>query len=173
MRLNKMIGELYDATKLNSGNFELEKTWFDFEDMIEEALDTLEVLHPDYSIIVEGECSSPVYGDRYRLIQVVTNFLSNGIKYSNNKTQVVIRLREENGLVTVAVKDEGLGIPAKQLPYVFDRFFRAEKTRNMEGIGLGLYLCSKIINAHDGKIWAESEEGKGSVFYFSIPAGTK
>ena len=140
MRLNKMIGELYDATKLNSGNFELEKTWFDFEDMIEEALDTLEVLHPDYSIIVEGECSSPVYGDRYRLIQVVTNFLSNGIKYSNNKTQVVIHLREENGLITVAVKDEGLGIPAKQLPYVFDRFFRAEKTRNMEGIGLGLYL---------------------------------
>lgn len=71
--------------------------------------------------------------------------------------------------VTVSVKDEGLGIPENQLPYIFNRFFRTEKTRNLEGIGLGLYLCRQIIHAHNGKVWVESEEGKGSVFYFSIP----
>lgn len=169
MRLNKMIGELYDVTKFNSGKFQLEKSEFDFEEMVEEALDTLEVLHPDYSIIVEGESPEPVYGDRYRLIQVVTNFLSNGIKYSNNNTKVFIHLQQENGWVTVSVKDEGLGIPSRQLPFIFARFFRSEKTRNLEGMGLGLYLCNRIIEAHNGKIWVESEEGKGSSFYFSIP----
>ncbi|MEJ7588041.1 MAG: PAS domain-containing sensor histidine kinase [Ferruginibacter sp.] len=169
MRLNKMIGELYDATKFHSGNFVPEKTSFDFEEMLEEALDTIEVLHPDYSIILEGECPVPVYGDRYRLIQVVTNFLSNGIKYSNNNTKVFINVKQDEGHVVVSVKDEGLGISPKQLPHIFGRFFRAEKTKNLEGIGLGLYLCRRIIEAHEGKIWAESEEGKGSTFYFSIP----
>ena len=71
--------------------------------------------------------------------------------------------------ITVSVKDKGLGISPKQLPYIFDRFFRAEKTKNLEGIGLGLFLCRQIISAHRGKVWAKSEEGKGSVFYFSIP----
>jgi PAS domain S-box-containing protein len=169
MRLNKMIGELYDATKFHSGNFNLEKTAFDFERMIEEALDTLEVLHPDYDIIVEGECSRQVYGDRYRLIQVVTNFLSNGIKYSNKNTKVLITLNQDEENVTVSVKDDGLGISAKQLPHIFGRFFRAERTKNLEGIGLGLYLCRRIVEAHSGRVWAESEEGKGSTFFFSIP----
>jgi len=170
LRLNKMIGELYDATKFNSGHFTIEKTTFDFEDMIEEALDTIEVLHPDYTIVVEGECTRPVYGDRYRLIQVVTNYLSNGIKYSNNNTNVLINIRQTEDSVIVSVKDEGLGISPKHLPHIFGRFFRAEKTKNLEGIGLGLYLCRRIIEAHGGKVWAESEEGKGSKFFFSIPA---
>ncbi|MEO6730262.1 MAG: PAS domain-containing sensor histidine kinase [Ferruginibacter sp.] len=169
MRLNKMIGELYDATKFNAGHFRLEKSVFDFEQMIEEALDTIEVLQPDYTIQVEGECPVPVYGDRYRLIQVVTNYLSNGIKYSNGHTIVTIRMRLENNNVTVSVKDYGLGIAPQHLPHIFSRFFRTEKTKNLEGIGLGLYLCRRIIEAHDGKVWAESEEGKGSTFFFSIP----
>ena len=67
------------------------------------------------------------------------------------------------------MKDEGLGISKNQLPYIFERFFRAEKTKNLEGIGLGLYLCRQIIHAHKGQVWAESEEGKGSTFHFSIP----
>jgi PAS domain S-box-containing protein len=169
MRLNRMISELYDATKFNSGNFTLEKAPFNFEEMIEEALDTIEVLHPDYSIVLEGECPVLVYGDRYRLIQVVTNYLSNGIKYSNNNTKVYINIGQENNDVVVSVRDEGLGISPKQLPHIFGRFFRAERTKNLEGIGLGLYLCRRIVEAHNGKVWAESEEGKGSTFYFSIP----
>jgi signal transduction histidine kinase len=67
------------------------------------------------------------------------------------------------------VKDEGFGIPKNQIPFLFERFFRVQKTRNIEGIGLGLYLCQQIILAHKGEIWAESEEGKGSTFYFTIP----
>ncbi len=168
-RLNKMIAELYDATRINSGNLKLDISAFNFKDMIDEAIDTIEVLQPSYNIVVEGEGDITVKGDRYRLIQVVTNYLSNGIKYSDGKTEVVLNMSHDNEKIIVSVKDEGLGISSKQLPYIFERFFRAEKTKNLEGIGLGLYLCRQIIHAHKGQVWVESEEGKGSTFYFSIP----
>ncbi len=168
-RLNKMIAELYDATRINSGNLKLDISTFNFAEMIEEAIDTVKVLQPSYNIVVKGNGNIKVSGDRYRLIQVVTNYLSNGIKYSDGKTDVILTMSHDNKTVTVSVKDEGLGISAKQLPFIFERFFRAEKTKNLEGIGLGLYLCRQIIHAHNGKVWAESEEGKGSTFYFSIP----
>ncbi|MEP6952345.1 MAG: PAS domain-containing sensor histidine kinase [Ginsengibacter sp.] len=168
-RLNKMIAELYDATRINSGNLKLDITTFNFEDMINEAIDTVEVLQPSYNIVVKGDGNIQISGDRYRLIQVVTNYLSNGIKYSNGRTDVILTIYSDDKTVTVSVKDEGLGIPEKQLPYIFERFFRAEKTKNLEGIGLGLYLCRQIIHAHNGRVWVESEEGKGSTFYFSIP----
>lgn len=169
MRLNKMIAELYDAAKVNSGHLLLEISTFNFGAMIREAIKTVEVLHPSYNIIVEGEGDITVKGDRHRLIQVVTNYLSNGIKYSNGHTDVVLNMHYTPDRVVVAVKDNGLGISKKHLPHIFERFFRAEKTKNLEGIGLGLYLCRQIIHAHKGQVWAESEEGKGSTFYFSIP----
>jgi PAS domain S-box-containing protein len=172
-RLNKMIGELYDTTRLNSGNFHLEISEFNFEDMVKEAIETIEVLQPAYNIVVKGNGNILVQGDRYRLIQVMTNYLGNGIKYSNGKTDVTLTMQHDENSVVVSVKDEGLGISKSQLPYIFDRFFRAEKTRNIEGMGLGLYLCRQIIGAHNGRVWAESEEGKGSTFYFSIPVNYK
>ena len=168
-RLNKMIAELYDATKINAGKLRLDVTTFNFEEMVTEAIGTIQVLHPSYHINLRGDMNLEVSGDRYRLIQVVTNYLSNGIKYSNGKKDVQLSVSHDNATVTVSVEDEGLGIPKNQLPFIFNRFFRSEKTRNLEGIGLGLYLCRQIIHAHNGKVWVESEEGKGSVFYFSIP----
>jgi signal transduction histidine kinase len=169
MRLNKMITELYDATRVYSGNLQLEISTFNFSEMISEAIETVEVLQPAYNIIVKGNGNINVRGDRYRLIQVVTNYLSNGIKYSNGRTDVILTITHDENTITVSVEDNGLGISKSQLPYIFERFFRAEKTKNLEGIGLGLYLCRQIISAHKGQVWAKSEEGKGSTFYFSIP----
>jgi len=169
MRLNKLIGELYDAAKMKSGNLKLNISSFNFQEMIKEAIDTVKILHPSYNIVVKGNGNIETNGDRYRLIQVVTNYLSNGIKYSDGNTEVELCINYTDKSITVAVKDYGLGISPKQLPFIFDRFFRAEKTKNLEGIGLGLYICRQIINAHQGEVWAESKEGKGSTFYFSIP----
>lgn len=169
MRLNKMIAELYDATKVGSGNMLLETSQFNFGEMIKEAIDTIEVLQPDYKIVVKGKADIVVQADRYRMIQVITNYLSNGIKYSKGSDEVELTIKHDNKSITVSVKDSGLGISKEQLPYIFNRFFRAEKTKNLEGVGLGLYLCRQIIKAHNGKVWVESEEGKGSIFYFSIP----
>jgi signal transduction histidine kinase len=148
---------------------QLEMTEFNFKDMVKEAIETVEVLQPDYRIVVKGNADVLVQGDRYRLIQVITNYLSNGIKYSKGSREVELTMQHEGKTITVSVKDKGLGISKEQLPYIFNRFFRAEKTKNLEGVGLGLYLCRQIIKAHKGNVWAESEEGKGSTFYFSIP----
>ncbi len=168
-RLQKMITELYEATRINSGYLQLEVTKFNFGEMVNEAILTIEVLQPSFNIVLKDDTNFQVTADRYRLIQVMTNYLSNGIKYSNGKTEVSLSVIHDENSVTVSVKDEGLGISKGQLPYVFERFFRVEKTRNIEGIGLGLYLCHQIIQAHKGQVWAESEEGKGSTFFFSIP----
>ena len=170
-RLNKMIAELYEATKVNSGVLKLDMEVFHFGEMILESIETVEILQSSNNFIVEGDGNFLVKGDRYRLIQVVTNFIGNGIKYSNGKEDVTLTISHNDETVTVSVRDKGLGISPGNLAHVFERFFRAEKTKNLEGIGLGLYLCQQIIIAHDGKIWAESEEGKGSVFYFTIPIG--
>jgi len=168
-RLNKMITELYDSEKVNAGRFELDITTFNIDEMLKEAVETTQALHPMYNIIQKGAAGIAVKGDRYRLMQVVTNYLSNGIKYSNGEKEVTISVSKNNNSVIVCVEDKGLGISADQLPYIFDRFFRAEKTRNLEGIGLGLYLCRRIMDAHNGRVWAESEDGKGSRFYLSLP----
>ncbi len=168
-RLNKMIAELYNSTKISSGNINLEKAPYHFREMIQEAVKTINILQPYYNIIVEGDGDFTVEGDFYRMMDVVTNYLSNGIKYADGSTDVVLTISRDEATATVSVKDKGLGIPEAQLPYIFERFFRAEKTKDLEGLGLGLYLCQRIIHAHYGKVWAESEEGKGSTFYFSVP----
>jgi len=168
-RMNKMIAGLYESTKVNAGHFLLDYSEFNFREIVDEAIDTVEILQPSFEIAVIGNGDFKVVADRYRLIQVITNLLSNAIKYSNGNKEVTLSISSDNQTVTVSVKDEGTGIPNDYLPYVFERFFRIKKTRNIEGIGLGLYLCRQIIRAHHGQIWAESEEGKGSTFYFSIP----
>lgn len=168
-RMNKMIAGLYESTKVNAGQFLLDYSEFNFGEMVSEAIETIQGLNPSFHISVIGDADFNVIADRYRLIQVITNFLSNAIKYSNENKEVILSIAHDDQNVTVSVKDEGAGISRDYLPYVFERFFRIKKTRSIEGIGLGLYLCRQIIRAHNGHVWVESEEGKGSTFYFSIP----
>ncbi|MGN6800305.1 MAG: ATP-binding protein [Ginsengibacter sp.] len=171
-RMNKMITGLYEATKVHSGYFPLDLSEFYFENMVKEAIDTIQALNPDYNILKEGDGNFKVVADRFRLIQVITNFLSNAIKYSNGNKEVKLTVTHSNDLASVHVKDHGTGIPKEHLPFVFERFFRVEKTRKIEGIGLGLYLCRQIIRSHGGKVGVESEENKGSDFFFTIPLNT-
>ena len=168
-RMNIMIKGLYESTKVHSGYFPLDVSGFTFDEMVDEAIDTIQGLHPSFKISREGNGKCKVVADRNRIIQVITNFLSNAIKYSNGHNEVKVIVTHDAKSVTVYVKDYGVGIPKDHIPYVFERFFRMEKTRNIEGIGLGLYLCKQIIRAHKGTIGADSEETKGSVFYFTIP----
>jgi two-component system CheB/CheR fusion protein len=137
--------------------------------MVNEAIETIRALYPSFQIIREGDDNFYIMADRNRIMQVITNFLSNAIKYSNDEKEIKLILSRDSKSVTVSVKDKGLGISKDYLPYVFERFFRTEKTRNIEGIGLGLYLCRQIIRSHHGTVGAESEENKGSIFYFTIP----
>ncbi|MBE7173520.1 MAG: PAS domain S-box protein [Williamsia sp.] len=168
-RLNTIISELHDATKAGSGHLQIEKKPFIFEDMVNESIETVKLLHPAYTIIKTGHATIQINADRYRLVQVMNNYLSNAIKYSFESRKVWVHLQAEAGQVITEVRDEGTGIAEDQLPFIFTRYFRAAKTMNVEGLGLGLYLSSEIIKAHGGRVWLNSKEGEGSTFYFSIP----
>jgi PAS domain S-box-containing protein len=168
-RMDTMISSLYESSKVHSGYFPLDISEFHFGGMVNEAIETIGALHPTFKIIKEGDDNFYISADRTRIIQVITNFLSNAIKYSNGADEVKLIISRDPKSVTVSVKDKGLGISKDHLPYVFERFFRTEKARKIEGIGLGLYLCRQIIRSHHGTVGAESEENKGSTFYFTIP----
>jgi PAS domain S-box-containing protein len=168
-RLKKLINELYKSTKLISGNFDPESSLFDFDHMIEESIYSIRQVYPLFTVVKHEGTGIQLFADRDKLIQVMTNYLTNAIKYSDGNTRIEVNTKVENGFVTVSVRDHGRGIPAKDLPYIFNRFFRAEKTKSLEGLGLGLFLSRQIVAAHQGRTWVESEEGKGSTFYFCVP----
>ncbi|HMG81506.1 MAG TPA: ATP-binding protein [Ferruginibacter sp.] len=168
-RLNNIIAELYEDTLNNSGNLILKYSAFPALEFLQEAIETIRVTHPESNLAIKSFKTTPIKGDKYKLIQVLTNYLDNAIKYSAPGTAIIIDIQQKDKQLIVSVKDNGKGIPKDEVPYVFERFFRAKKTKNLQGIGLGLHLSKQIINAHKGVVWVQSEEGNGSTFYFSIP----
>jgi PAS domain S-box-containing protein len=168
-RLKKLINELYRSTKLISGNYDLVREAFELDGLIEESVLAMTQAHPVYSIVRKGVREIRLSGDRDKLLQVLTNYLSNAIKYSDGGLHIEVVVSVREGSVIVSVADKGQGIPARELPYIFNRFYRAERTRSLEGLGVGLFLSRQIVEAHRGRTWVESVEGEGSVFYFSLP----
>jgi len=111
-----------------------------------------------------------VHADKNRIEQVVSNFLSNALKYSPHSDEIIIKTELKETSLRVAVKDFGIGIPKDKADYIFDRFFRVEESSHLfSGLGLGLYISAEIIERHGGKIGVISEENKGSEFWFEIP----
>ena len=169
-RLKKLVNELYNSTKLISGNYDLQGEVFDFDELAEETVAAIRLAHPDYDIELRGKAELTLSADKDKLMQVLTNYLTNAVKYSGGNTHIEVSVAVRDGSLVVAVTDRGKGIPAKELPFVFNRFYRAEKTRNLEGLGIGLFLSRQIVEAHQGRTWVESVEGEGSTFYFSLPS---
>jgi PAS domain S-box-containing protein len=169
-RLKKLVNELYNSTKLISGNYDLQGEVFDFDELVEETILAIRQAHPSYQIELRGKAGLTLSADKDKLMQVLTNYLTNAVKYSGGNTHIEVSVVVRDGSLVVAVTDRGKGIPAKELPFVFNRFYRAEKTRNLEGLGIGLFLSRQIVEAHQGRTWVESTEGEGSTFYFSLPS---
>ena len=107
--------------------------------------------------------------DKSRLEQVLVNLIHNSVKFTKPGGEITLEAEAVIGGVRCAVRDTGAGIPAESLSRIFERFYRVDKSRTGSGTGLGLSISKHIVEAHGGKIWAESDEGRGSVFYFEIP----
>ena len=110
--------------------------------------------------------------DKGMIEEVILNLFSNAVKYSPEKTSITISVEGKENELVIAVKDEGYGISKESLPEIFDKFYRVtdnENVRDIEGSGLGLSLVKEIVELHGGLVWVESQIGKGSTFYFSIP----
>jgi len=170
-KLTLLINNLLDVTKIHEGGLMYNKEQMNLADVVEEIAGEMQRTTLTHSIVFEHTADAIINGDKERIGQVLTNLVSNAVKYSAPNSPVVIKLRQENGMAVCSIKDAGLGIPAAQQDKVFEKFYRVSG-KNMHtypGLGLGLYLVKDIIAKHNGEVWFESEEGKGSVFYFSLP----
>lgn len=169
-RLNNLITDLLDVSKIQSGNIELHAEPFDFDKMIEETVSTMQLSTQSHQLKIQGKAGTMVTGDESHLVQVVNNLISNAIKYAPDTDKVLIYISKVSEYIKVSVTDYGIGISAEDQTNVFGRFFRGgDIQKRFPGMGIGLYICEQIIKNHGGTIWVESEKGKGSTFSFTIP----
>lgn len=170
-KLTSLIGDLLDVTKIEGGQLQLNNAWFAFHELVEEVMEELQRTTTRHHITCPKKLHMMVYGDRERLGQVITNFLTNAIKYSPQAEQILVSVSSDQQSVSLSVQDFGMGIPQEKQEHVFERFYRVSGKAHdtVPGIGLGLYISARIIERQGGRIWVESEEGKGSHFSFTVP----
>lgn len=171
-RLMNLINDLLSIDKLQSGMLEIIPRNINIKEVLARSVDIVGNISSRKNIVVAitGDDNIELEADPDRLTQVVTNFLSNAIKYSEAGTAIQVSLKRDGDTVRVAVKDSGRGIPADLLEKVFDRYVQVEKADSNIGTGLGLAICKAIIDQHGGKIGVISEPGAGSEFWFELPA---
>lgn len=171
-KLTDLIFNLLNISKIQAGRMEYKEKMFDFDQMVKDVVDVLgqSVRH---KLIIEGSINQKIYGDEDRLGQVLSNLVSNAIKYSPNAEKVLIKLSSLNDKIIVAVQDFGIGIGVSHLDKIFERFYRIYADKTFPGLGIGLYISSEIVKRHNGDLWVESDPGKGSTFYFSLPISRK
>ncbi len=170
MKLTSLISDLLDVTKINSGKIYLNEVNFDFEKLVLETIEDQQ-MSTSYEIECNTENVGMVFADRERISQVITNLVSNAIKYSPHSKKVIVTITEMDGNVELSVKDFGIGMPAEKKDKVFQQYYRVDGDEQsiFPGLGLGLYIASQIVERSHGKIWVESEENMGSTFFFSLP----
>ncbi|MEP6844939.1 MAG: ATP-binding protein [Panacibacter sp.] len=170
-RLSFLIHDLLDVTKIQEGVLAYSKEKMNLSETVIEVAQEMRQTTSTHSIVLAEIENAEIMGDEKRISQVVSNLVSNAIKYSPNGTQINIRLTAEANHVLCSVQDFGFGIPSDQQDKVFQKFYRVngQNSHTFPGMGLGLYIVEDIIIRHDGKIWLQSEEGKGSTFSFRLP----
>lgn len=169
-RMNAMIRELVDSARLEAGQLKLNQVPMDLATFLMGLEVPLTAVAKVERIRIEvPESLPPVLADSTCLERILTNLLVNALKYSPSDTDVVVRAELREAEMVVSVVDLGVGIAPAEIPFVFERFYRSGGTVNVEGLGLGLYTTKKLVETHGGRIWVESEVGKGSTFSFTLP----
>jgi len=173
-RLRKLVKELLDLSKLESGKYEMKKELVDFRRLVADAVRPLRLPFEEKQIRLEltiPEHLHSLSADSHQLTWVVTNLLSNALRYTDNGGKVQLTAKEDNTGLLVSVADTGHGIPQENLDTVFDKFVQLKSsTETTPGsVGLGLAIAREVVEAHGGRIWVESQIGIGSTFYFTLP----
>jgi two-component system phosphate regulon sensor histidine kinase PhoR len=172
-RLARLISELLDVSKIESGHIEFKRQKINIRQILNECLKILAPKANEKKITVKTKFPSklpPLIGDSGRLHEVFLNILSNAFTYCDVGTEVKITCEvNSEGKVVVKISDTGWGIPEQDLPFIFNRFYRGSNTGQIKGTGLGLSLVKEIIKAHHGEIGVKSEVGKGSTFIIKLP----
>ena len=173
-RMIRMVNELMQLGKMDIKEEHYDKEFIDINKLIEQISDRFELTHPEKNFI-KYIPKTPIFveGDQDKLTQVFDNIMNNAIKYSPNGKNITVRVRQNynHNRVSISIKDEGIGIPLVHIDKIFTRFYRVDKSRQrtMGGTGLGLALAKNIVEAHRGRIWAQSREGYGSIIFVTLP----
>lgn len=169
-KLTRLIEDLLEISQLQSGRLRMEEKPFNFDELVSEIVESTQMI-TRHKINQNGKSKKFVKGDREHVGQVLSNLLTNAIKYSPQADKVNVTTKATDEMVTVIVQDFGIGIEKKYHTKIFEQFFRVidDDKQTYPGMGIGLHLSSEIARLHGGKIWVESEKNKGSRFYFTLP----
>ena len=171
-RLNRMINEMLDLDRMEAGRMAIHPERMDLNAVIGDVADRVRPNAPNHTLTLDLQSDLPsLQGDRDRMTQVASNLLNNAVKYSPTGGRIIVTTRAEGNEVRFDVRDEGLGIPPDALETIFERFSRVDSqaTKDIQGTGLGLPIVRQIVQLHGGKVWADSELGRGSVFHVVLP----
>ncbi len=172
VRLVRLINDILDLERYDSGRIEMHFETVALDSVFARSLEAVRSFADQEGVAIEiSPATAQVWGDGERLVQVLVNLLSNAVKFSPRGSVVCLEARQGNGWSQVSVRDEGRGIPPSFRSVIFERFRQVEASdaRQKGGSGLGLAICKAIIEQHGGSIGVESEEGKGSLFWFRLP----
>lgn len=172
--LTSLVTDLLDLSKIKAGGLQPVSEGFDINEMAEEIIANTKQVNPAHEISFSKVPATIVLGDRNRLGQVLVNFLTNAVKYSPDSKKIQVKTTLDGNHVMVSVQDSGIGISKGDQRKIFERFYRVEgkNEKTFPGFGIGLFIAAEIIKKHNGTIGVESEPGRGSTFYFSIPVAT-
>lgn len=170
-RLTHLVNDLLDVSKIQAGKIEFHEDEFSFNELVHDTIEGLQHTTLTHKFNARLGKDVKIHGDKDRITQVITNFITNAVKYSPQANKLNISTKVDKTDVTFCVKDYGKGIPKNEHRRIFERFYRVQDntTITSQGLGLGLFISSEIIKRQRGKIWVESTEGKGSIFCFSLP----
>lgn len=171
-RLIRLLNDILDVEKLDSGSIHMRRVACNAGDLIGDAADVMHTMAQDQGVAFQAsDCNAKIFADPDRIVQCITNLLSNAIKFSESGGTVILRATPVGDYLRFEVSDTGRGIPSDKLDSIFERFQQVDATdsRRQGGTGLGLAISRSIVQQHEGEIWVESQIGKGSTFFFTIP----
>jgi len=167
-RLSLLIENVLESARLQSRTLPLRFQPLRLDAVIRDVITRIRVRHKNLDVSMDLKYAPPINGDGVRLAQVFENLFTNAIKYAPN-APILVLLEQIGEKMIISFIDRGPGIPKDALPFIFDRFYRVRSEKSVTGTGLGLYICKQIIEAHRGKIWAESNPGQGTTFFIELP----
>jgi two-component system, OmpR family, phosphate regulon sensor histidine kinase PhoR len=172
-KLQELVSDLLDVSRIQTGKLSFNKDLFSLDQLVKETVEVLQGTTERHKINIMGRSSVRVFADRFRIYQVLTNLITNAIKYSPDANKINVSIKKTDKKVVVSVQDFGIGISKEQQKKVFERLYQVTdpKEKTFPGLGMGLYISKEIIKRHKGNIWVEGEKGKGSIFFFSLPLG--
>ncbi|HEY60906.1 MAG TPA: HAMP domain-containing histidine kinase [Anaerolineae bacterium] len=174
-RLQRLVDDLQELSQVEARTFKLKYQLVQIGSVIQTAQTRMLTQYQDKGIQIEVSIEKnlpPVRGDEDRILQIILNLLSNALQFTRPGGKVVISINKEHNEIFTSISDTGTGISGEHLPHIFERFYRADKSRTRAhggGSGIGLTIVKSLVEAHGGKIWVESEVNKGSTFYFTLP----